>query len=107
MKAVTSGPTPTPAAATVAAYSTSRLPPSTRVSLTYRRGTPPPVRARGRDEEVAVRDPAAERLQGQVEAGELRHALQRRDERVAELAVDDLTVVGVHRSRTRRGGTPG
>src|SRR6188508_3616520 len=44
MKAVTSGPTPTPAAATVAAYSTSRLMPSRCVSLparriTYRSGT--------------------------------------------------------------------
>src|SRR5690349_951034 len=44
MNAVTSGPTPTPAAATVAAYSTSRLMPSRCVSLpasrmTYRSGT--------------------------------------------------------------------
>ena len=39
MKAVTSGPTPTPAAATVAACSTSRLMPSRCVSLPARRIT--------------------------------------------------------------------
>ena len=48
----------------------------------------------------AVRDAATERAQRQVAAVEVRHAPQRRDERVAELAAEDLVVGPGHATRT-------
>ena len=52
----------------------------------------PAVRGRRRrvDQEVAVGDAARERGQGELAAGQLGHALQRRDQLVAQLAVQRL-----------------
>ena len=66
------------------------------------------VAAAGGHDEVAVGDAAAQRPQRQVEPGQLRHALQCRDQVVTKLAAQDLADrIGRHRTSLRwSGGAP-
>ena len=90
MKATTSGPTPTPAAATVAACSTSRLMPSRNVSLparrmTYRSASPATVIRK-----LRFVIPPESGMKVSVASGRLRDALERVGQLLGQLTAERL-----------------